>query len=113
MNTIQSNPYPLQPGEPTSRDEALLPLLESRIRSIQSLESLDVIDVDNKQPLDIANATIVWTKDRAAAVVERMLVVEIHDPEIRCEFCGGDHVWAGRWNLCNYCGRYNHYRFNC
>jgi hypothetical protein len=48
---------PLQPGEPTNRNEALLPLLEGRIRDIQSIEKLEVTN-EGKQPFAIANPTI-------------------------------------------------------
>lgn len=68
------NPYPLQPGELSNRDEALRPFLENEIHNILSLETLEVIDEYN-QPLDIAKLTIDWVKDRAngRASLERKL----------------------------------------
>lgn len=51
---------------PKDRDEALLPLLEGSIRSILSLEKLEVVD-EHMVPISIADPTIEWLKDRARA----------------------------------------------
>ncbi|CZR64052.1 uncharacterized protein PAC_13949 [Phialocephala subalpina] len=113
-------PHPLRPGEPTNRDEALLPLLETDLRNILSLEKLHVVD-ENRQTLDVAKPTIVWIKGRGierarveAEEKQRLRMQElVMMKEVQCNFCAGNHIWAECLNLCSFCGIYGHFCRTC
>ncbi|KUJ14235.1 uncharacterized protein LY89DRAFT_736283 [Mollisia scopiformis] len=114
-------PYPLRPGEPANRDEALQRFLDE-LRNIVSLQKLVVID-ESQQPLQIAKSTMEWfnhrTNERARAeAADRQKLIpstkeKVKTLETTCKFCGGEHVWPDCWDLCNFCGVYGHYRSTC
>ncbi|KAH6715927.1 hypothetical protein BKA61DRAFT_672209 [Leptodontidium sp. MPI-SDFR-AT-0119] len=69
---FERNPQMLPAGHPTTRDEALIQLLENEIRQIPGLKELNVLkEIYNsddgqysEEPLECAEATRAWLKER-------------------------------------------------
>jgi hypothetical protein len=108
-------------------EHALLPLLENEIRQISSLKVLEVYcERDNSQVAGFAIPTATFFRERTARryrealehhILERFedrkLAQQIQMENARCGFCGEDHVWVDCHNLCNFCGRFGHFREAC
>lgn len=110
----------LQPRDPTTIEERLLPLLTNEIRSITSLKALEVLD-EGGEKHPFAESTVLWFAERAAKRAHEKFVVGIAEREaamirqhnVHYGFCGEGHVWAECYNLCNFCGGFGHFRKTC
>lgn len=119
------------PGDPSPAtcEEALRPLLENELRQIRTLVNLEVTTTQlittgedghehyEDRRADFAVPTIEWFKarsNRAANQEEPGMDEEKgQSDQAVCDFCGENHVWAECHSLCDYCGRYGHFRDTC
>jgi hypothetical protein len=121
--------YGRDPGDPSPAtcEEALRPLLENELRQIRTLVNLEVINVQfvttgehgayEFRRAGFAIPSIDWFRkqdNRAPDQKEHYLEEVADEPKkITCDFCGENHVWAECYNLCGFCGRYDHFRSTC
>ncbi|KAE9370754.1 hypothetical protein N431DRAFT_468776 [Stipitochalara longipes BDJ] len=112
--------YPVD--HPLTYQAALLPLLCNEIREIGALKEIAILTGDDMD-LDFVEPAVHWFKERtqkwAYNAVEQMrakLAAEEaakNKVKLTCGFCGEEHVWVECYNLCNFCGRFGHFRRTC
>ncbi|KAE9370758.1 hypothetical protein N431DRAFT_342854 [Stipitochalara longipes BDJ] len=103
---------------PATHEEAMVSFLENELRTISSLKELQIL---GSEDVSFVEPTITWLKDRTARQTraaldqeaKRRLAESIRAQNLHCGFCGGEHVWAERHNLCNFCGGFGHFRKSC
>jgi len=111
-------PVAPQDVEPATHAEAMIPLLENEIRTISTLEGLEI---KGSTDLSFAEPTITWLQERNKRRIREALKGEedknpaevVRSANSHCGFCGEGHVWAECHNLCNFCGDYGHFRKSC
>jgi hypothetical protein len=106
--------------QPTNSEGAMLPFLESELRT--SIDELLVFEDRqdgeyNYDPLYWAIETAQWIVKQAAERYKSECIEEEKRMEaaasIRCDFCGGTHVWAECYYFCPLCGAFGHLRKTC
>lgn len=110
-------------------ERALLPFLKNGFREIASLRVLEVYcagdDRDCTKLAEICLPTVRFLQERTAQRIRERVQNCLPVPKKQglmrhgqtssnsCEFCGESHVWPVCPNLCNFCGRFGHFRKEC